>query len=351
MRLLSVHKLWSTAIVLLAGAAGGYIFRLLHLPLPWTLGAMFAAALVATASSRWVLPSVFRDGARPVIGVVAGSAFTPQVVSTFGDLWILIPILLAFFAAVTSSGFLYFRFCGYDKPTSLFSSMPGGLGEMTMLGAQFGADVRKLVLVHSIRIIAVVLAIPFVLTLLTDVDLRGIGPGAIGRGFGSISPLDWSILSACAVVGYLIGRPLRSFGGIMLIPMVLSAIVHGLAISTAAPPGWLVAAMQVMIGCITGARLAGIGSKEARTALVQGVVWTAILIGISLFAATLSSLLVNKPIIALFLAFSPGGFAEMTVIALASGIEVAFVVTCHVFRTLYIMVMGPLLHRLADRSQ
>lgn len=349
MTLLTVHKLWSATIVLLASAAGGFVFRLLHLPLPWTLGAMFAAALIATASTRWMLPGVFRYGARPVIGVVAGSAFTPQVVSTFSELWILVPILLVFFATVTSSGFVYFRTCGYDRPTSLFASMPGGLGEMTMLGAQFGADVRKLVLVHSVRIIVVVVTIPFVLTMLTDVDLRGTGPGMAGNPHGTISFSDWGVLGACAIVGYVIGRPLRSFGGLMLAPMILSAIVHGTGVSSATPPSWLVAAMQVMIGCITGARLAGIGSKEAHTALIQGVLWTGILIGISLLAATLCSLLVNKPTMALFLAFSPGGFAEMTVIALASGLEVAFVVTCHVFRTLYIMVMGPLLHRLAVR--
>jgi uncharacterized membrane protein AbrB (regulator of aidB expression) len=37
----------------------------------------------------------------------------------------------------------------------------------------------------------------------------------------------------------------------------------------------------------------------------------------------------------------------MSVIAFTIGIEVAFVVTCHVCRTLFVLLAAPLLHRAA----
>ena len=90
-RALSTRSVLLAVSVLCAGVAGGFLFRLLHLPLPWTLGAMFSAAWLSFFRPAAVLPAVFRDGARPVIGVMAGSAFTPAIVAGMTGQW---PVLL-----------------------------------------------------------------------------------------------------------------------------------------------------------------------------------------------------------------------------------------------------------------
>ena len=51
----------------------------------------------------------------------------------------------------------------------------------------------------------------------------------------------------------------------------------------------------------------------------------------------------------LILAYSPGGLAEMSLIALALGIETAFVATHHVIRIGLIVISAPLLFRLFER--
>lgn len=317
------------------------VFRLLHLPLPWTLGAMTAAAILALRAPGLVLPGVFRDGARPVIGVVAGSAFTPTVVSEIGSWWPIFLLLVLFFLTVSAAGGAFFRSFGFDRATAFFSACPGGLGEMAFLGQQFGADVRKLVLVHSVRIVMVVTVLPFALRAMTGMKSNG----ALLPHGPSASVFDWAVLAACAVAGYLVGRRLRAFGGLMLVPMLFSAVLHGTGVTAASVPYAVVAAMQVIIGCITGARFAGVRFAEMWRTLLVGLGWSLVLIAASaLLAFTVSRLVAILPA-ALFLAFAPGGFSEMTVIAYATGIEVAFVVTCHAFRTLYIMLVSPILCR------
>ena len=343
---LGATRLLPALLVLSAGAAGGAGVRLLGLPLPWTLGAMTAAALLSLAWPRLTLPAAFRGAARPMIGVMAGSAFSPAVVDGMATWWPMLLLLSAFFMVVLSAGMLYFRACGFDRATAFFASMPGGLGEMTLLGAQFGADLRRLVLVHSVRIIVVVTAIPFILTLALGHDLTPRSSLAHGAG---PEAADWAILAACALGGYVLGRPLRSFGGGMILALLLSALAHGTGLTAAAPPVWLVAGLQVVIGCVTGARFAGTSLAEARAALWQGILWAAILIGMALVAASLSAQVLRQPWPALFLAMAPGGFAEMSIIALAAGIEVAFVVTCHAFRTICIVLVAPLLYQLSSR--
>lgn len=339
--------LLTVTVTLAAGAAGGAVFRLLQLPLPWTLGAMFGAALLTFAGQRWRLPAVFRDGARPVIGVVAGSAFTPQVVDLMAERWAILPMLLATFVAFGLLGQIFFRrFCGLDRNTAILCSTPGGLGEMAILGAEFEADLRKLVVIHSVRIVTVVTLVPFLVGLVSGADLvRVAGPSH------HLAPnvADWLILSACAVGGAVLGRSLKKFAGPMIVPLALSAAVHASGLTAAAPPTVVVAAMQVVIGCITGARLGGIPLSEARLAAAQGLLWTVLLLCVSILIAIPASHALDMPGAAMFLSLSPGGFAEMTVMALAIGIEVAFVVACHVVRILYSIVATPFLMRSAAR--
>jgi len=334
-------------VALGAGALGGLCFRVLGLPLPWTLGAMAAAALLTLAGDGWKLPATCRDAARPVIGVLAGSAFTPVVVAGMLGWWQALPVLAGFFLLSAVAGQVFFRrLCGFDRATAVFAAMPGGLGEMTLLGSQHGADTRRLVLVHSVRIVAVVFAVPFIVSAMVPGGLVRTAPSHAAM---AATPLDWALLLGCAVLGGLAGRHLRAVGGVMILPMLLSAAAHGSGLTALAPPSWLVAAMQVVIGCITGARFAGARWAEIRLAVLQGLAWTAILLLLAGLAAWLTAWAVGMPLPAMFLALSPGGFAEMSIIAFTIGIEVAFVVTCHVFRTLFVLLAAPLLHRLAPR--
>lgn len=328
--------------IIILAAAGGFVFRLLHFPLPWTLGAMTVAAIIAIGNRDRVLPSGFRDAARPVIGVMAGSAFSPAVLAQFAAWWPIFVVLLVFFLGVSAAGYVFFRRLGFDRATAFLSASPGGLGEMALLGQQFRADVRTLVLVHSVRIVLVVTLVPFLLR-----QMLGLGQGAVlaPPGHGPGGPLDWLALSACVVLGYGLGHRLRGYGGLMLVPMLFSAVLHGSGVTAAQIPYAIVAAMQVLIGCITGARFAGIRFHQVWRTLLIGLVWTLVLIAMSVALAALLAQAVDIPAAALFLSFAPGGFAEMSVIAYAARVEVAFVVTCHAFRTIYIMLVSPILCR------
>ncbi|MDH2328027.1 AbrB family transcriptional regulator [Cereibacter sp. SYSU M97828] len=332
-------------VVLLVGATGGFLFHFAHLPLPWTLGAMAAATLLSTFAPRMTLPAVFRDGARPVIGVAAGSAFTPAVVAALPQWWPVLIMLTGFFLVTSGLGRVFFKRIGLDRQTAYLASSPGGLGEMTLLGIQMNADIRALVLIHTIRIIMVVTVLPFALRSLFQIDF-----GIVRPHVAAAAPWDWLSLLGCGIVGYVLGRPFRRMGGITLVPLMLSAALHGGGLVTAAPPSWLIAGMQVVIGCITGARLGGLRLAELRRFAASGVIWALTLILMALTLASVAAPFLGTSRAALFLALAPGGFAEMTVVAIAMNVEVAFVVTCHVFRIFYVLAVSPALCRRAMRD-
>lgn len=343
-----LRLLFDTARGLLIGTVGGALFALLDLPLPWTLGALSAATLVALSGRDWLLPASVQNIARPALGVMAGSAFTPLVIVSIASWWPAIAMLVAYAGVVTAVGYWYLRrIAGLDHATAFFASAPGGLGELSLLGATLGADVRTLVLVHSIRIVVVVFTIPFVLQWLLG------APAGSGATMADEAPpmslVDGLVLVGCGVFGYLLGQRLKLPGGVMLPALVLSAAAHGSGLTAAAVPYWVVALVQVVIGSVAGARFKGVGWREVRPVIVRAIVWAFLLVASTLAAAALAASLLEPPLASLTLAFSPGGMAEMTVIAFAIGSDVAFVVTCQACRILAIFLAVPFAFRLTLR--
>ena len=330
---------------LVAGGAGGALFSLIGAPLPWTLGSLAAAALISVAGWRWIMPGQVRELARPVVGILAGSAFTPEVVASIGEWWGAIVFVAIYSVTVSAVGWLFFRrLCGLDPVTSYFAATPGGLAEMSLLGGSMGGKMRTLVTIHAVRVVTVVFMMPFIVQFIAG---GGMSPSGLPDG-GGPPPVafDWLVLAACGVAGYVAARVLRIPGGAMIGAMLFSAAAHGSGLTHAMPPGWSIAFVQVVIGSAVGARFAGIGWQEFRATALQAFTWVIVLLSTAAGIAWLGSMFFDRPFAALVLATAPGGMAEMTLISYALGIETAFVITCQVCRSGFVVLFGPLLFKL-----
>ncbi len=335
-------------LALLTGALGGALFNLLKTPLPWTLGSLTAAAVVAILLGReWTLPNPVRDVARPVVGVVAGSAFTMAVLHSAIGWWPAVLFAFGYTALIGVAGYWWFRLLGkFDHPTAFFSAMPAGLGELTLVGGSFGGDTGKLVIVHFVRIVTIVVVTPFALQLLLGHSL-GTSGGA-GNDIRS-DGTDWLVLGLCAVAGFGLSRILPIPAGPMLYPLLLSAVVHATSLTAAAPPQWLIIAVQIVIGCVVGGRFAGISWTDARGTIVVAVGWSIMLLLTLAAGGWLLLGLVGGTLTSSLLSIAPGGMVEMTVLALALGDDTAFVVTLQTLRILLVITAAPLVFVLLSR--
>ena len=334
----------ATAISVLGGA----IFNWLALPLPWMLGPALATMIAALSGIPVAIPHRLRNLMFIVLGVLLGSSFTADVLESAGRWLISLTGVLVYVAAVGGLVFVLLRrFAGYDAITAYFSGMPGGLTEMTLMGGAMGGDTRAIALTHALRIVVIVFSVAFGFQL-----LAGYVPAQRAAQyvtFGEVPPADFLLLAACGVVGALLARWLRMPAGALLGPMILSAAVHLAGLTDTAPPSVLVAAAQVIVGGAIGCRFLGTSIRQilrASAAALGGSI--VMLAGTAGFAAALAPL-VGLPFAALMLAFAPGGLAEMAVIALALGIDTAFVSTHNVARVLIILILAPVAFRLFRR--
>lgn len=335
-------------LALAIGSAGGFLFAYLKLPLPWMMGAMVATTVCSIAGLNIGLPSSVRMAMVAILGVMLGSAFSPALLDHIGK-WAISVTGLLVYGVVALFLVLVFlrRYARYDPVTAYFSSSPGGLNEMVIVGKAMGGDDRIIALTHASRILIVVMVIPFMFRMFGGYHPQ---PGMLPPGSGfDLPPHEWAFMAGCAVIGPIIAMRLKLPAAPLLGAMVLSMAVHLTGLSKSAPPSMLIAAAQVVLGTGVGCRFAGTAVSEVLKIIRTSFGASVILLVTAVGAGFLLQDITGLPWYVLVLAYAPGGLAEMSMVALGIGQDVAFVATHHLFRIAFIVILAPLAFRLIRR--
>jgi membrane AbrB-like protein len=127
--------------------------------------------------------------------------------------------------------------------------------------------------------------------------------------------------------------------------MILGAIFSLLGLIQHRPPAEAIVLAQFVIGMSIGAKYFGLTLVELRQLVVSAVGYC---IALFLLAVAFERVVVGMgaaaPLEAI-LAYAPGGQAEMTVLAIVAGADVAFVALHHVLRVFIVILGAPLLRR------
>ena len=315
---------------------GVALFHLLELPLPWLLGPISLCLLGALAGVPMNGIKPLNDGMRTILGVAVGATLTPAVLMSFAGMWptlLLVPVMVAL---IGITGVPYFqRLCGYDFPTAYYGAMPGGLQDMILFGEQAGANVRTLSLIHATRVMVIVVTLPFILSGIWQADLSN-PPGVAAS---EVPVTELIIMVVCAIGGWRIAKRIGMFGASILGPLILTAGVTLLGGLHYRPPAEAIWAAQFFIGMNIGANYAGITMTEVRRDLTASLGFCVLLILLTILFVEAVYMLDLAPGMEALLAFAPGGQAELTVLALIVGADMAFVVAHHVLR-IFVVILG-----------
>jgi len=333
---------------LVIGALGGAAFLYLRMPLAWMLGSMFLVGVCALAGLekkvRLTVNPRLRAIMITIIGVMLGSAFKPEMIDRAKE-WLGLVILMVIYIPVATAlcYFIFRKLAKLDPVTAYFSAAPGGLQEMTLVGEHYGGDGRSIIMTHALRVFLVVMTVPVYFRF---VEKLNVPPMAIGRHMWELLPMEAVLLTACAVVGWFAAKAIRMPASQLVGPMVVSAVVHLAGWSSASPPPELVAAAQVVMGAALGCRFVGTPLKEVGRVAGWAVIATAAMLLVSLGFTMGTADLVGIDRAGLMLVLSPGGMAEMSLVALGLGVEVAVVASMHIFRIAAVVLAVPFAFRL-----
>lgn len=340
----------SFVLTLSIAAAGGWVMWHFHMPLAWLLGAMIATGLGALLRLPLSMPAFARPPMTALIGAMLGTSFSPAVFAHLG-LWLVsLSGLVVFITAAGATVYVYFRkVAGLDRATAFFSAMPGGLVEMVTLGSERGGDEKTIALIHASRIFLVVLTLPFLIQTFTGSAISRSGAAYVPISDVALADLAW--FAAAAVIGVSLGILLRLPARYLMGPMAVSALLHFSGVTDFQMPSVGLAAAQIVIGATVGCRFAMASPKEILKVISLSIGSTMLLLCISLGFAGVLAYFTGDRFIALVLAYSPGGVAEMSIIALSLGIEVPFVVLHHIVRVFLVVAGSAVVFRAVRGSQ
>ena len=331
-------------LTLLAAFATAELCVWLRTPLPWMIGPLLltaAAGMLGAPTAAW---GPLRNGGHAVIGTALGLFFTSQVAQLVAGHWgaILLGIGWAFALGACFNAWLLRvnrgHIAGLDARTSYCASAIGGAPEMTLLAETIGGRVDLVASAHSLRVMLVVLAVPFAFQFagVTGIDASLPGPRTVEWG-GLLGLLAIAGVAALALARLGLSNPWMM--GPLLAAFGLTVTGHELS----ALPPQLTNAAQLVIGVSLGARFTPDFVRHAPRWLGTVAAGTAaMLVASAGFAWVLAGFTALHPA-SVMLGTSPGGISEMCITAKVLQLGVPVVTAFHVTRMVAVVLLaGPL---------
>lgn len=322
----------------LAAALGAAVFVWLDTPLPWLLGPLLVIASLRMAGAPLWSPIIVRNTAHVIIGVALGLYFTPQTVTHMLSLWLPIVAGMGFALMLSLSFAAVMRRAGLDAPTAYFAGGIGGATEMTVMGEHHGGRVPVIIAVHTVRIMVVVVLLPF---LFRALDIHG------SESFTqAATTVHWPALAVITVLSLLVSvlfQRVRWPNAWMLGALLITVIVtFGQWLPTALPEA-VIQFGQLAIGMTLGSRFAPETIATVRRILLMLIVTTLAGIGLATVFGAVVAWSNDLAISTMVLATSPGGIAEMSLTARVLQLGVPVVTVFHVTRLVFMLLCyGPL---------
>ena len=333
------------AVTFALSAAGGAIAYLANMPAPWIAGGLLVVAAASLAGVDTDVPVRLRPVPYLVVGIYSGSGVSEQTLHQM-QTWPASFALLALSLVALIGGsyaWLHGR-CGWDRNSALLASLPGALSFVLAAAEDLKADMKKVAIAQSLRLLILVELIPLLALLIG----HPLDAPAAQRAFHG-GPVDLALLFGVGgVLAYVLER-LGVPGGWMLGGLLATAV---LALGGWAEPGlpWPIAVFG-MVG------LAAIGGSRFRPgdwALLPAIAWPAlgafaVAMAISAVAAGAVTLMFGINFLQTLLAFAPGALDALIALSYSMSIDPAYVAAHHVARFLALVVAVPLLARWLNR--
>lgn len=323
-------------------AAGAASFWLMGLILPFLFGPLCACLLAALLGFRLKGVPQIAAGARTIIGVAAGASVQPETLQQIPSMAASVALVPFYIGLIAVIGVPFFaRVYKFDPVTSYYAAMPGGFQDMVVFGQEAGGDVRALSLIHATRVLVIITIAPFLMTHLFGLELTQ----PIGAPAADLPISEMLLMVAAALVGWKGGERIGLFGASVLGPLIVTGALSLMGFIHFRPPAEAILTAQFFIGMGIGVFYTGITLYELKRDVSAGIAYVVIL---AVLAAIFTEFVVFFGLasgVEGFLAFAPGGQAEMLILAIVAGAGLDYVVVHHLTRVLLVISLAPLVAR------
>ena len=321
---------------------GGWVARWLNIPLAWMIGPLLAVGISAMFGMRLASPFMGRQAGQSTVGLAVGLQLTPPVLLfLWQDFWLILGAGVMTVLLGLPMALLLHWLSREDAKTCYFSAVPGGLSEMAVLGARYGAQVEPIAIAQTIRLAMVVLIIPPTFGLL---GITGDALNAPYRAFVLAWPMTLLFvaiaMSTSAVLSWLKASNAWILGG-LTVGLSIALIQQ----SSLALPALMVNIAQFLLGMGLGVMFKQEFITKAPRFIRASILIVLVLMLIAVGFAGALAHWTEHEFGTLLLAFAPAGVTEMVLTAKELGFEAPMITAVHLARILLIVLFAALLFR------
>lgn len=320
---------------------GGYLFSLLHIPLPWTLGPLVMAIIWKLGIQKkpvyW--PRKIRNIGMIILGFMMGSPFTPAVAhQILYQLPAMLTSTLVLISLCLITGYIVGRYTGVGLANSIIGSIPGGLSQMSVICEEItGTDVSVVTLMQTVRVITVVFTVPLL-------ALHGIAD-KVSPASQPLASMNWSelpmlLLFAATILALIkLAKHFHISNVYVLAPVTGTACLVLAGFKAPALPGYVIALAQIFVGIRMGIDVNFSNLGNWKTIALSSFFSVSAVIGLLFGVACILSQLYSMSLVTAFISMAPGGMSEMGLTAITAHADLPTVVSYQLFRLMFILIV------------
>lgn len=317
--------------------AAGFVATLIEMPLAWMLGPLIGTMVLSFAGFKMVVSKGMRTSSRFLVGVLLGTTFSVETLSRVSEWPLSLGILLLGTAGIILTSTLYLMYVAkFDRLTALSASLPGALATIPAISIQLGADPKRVVLPHLVRVTLIVMLVPTFYSWWQNTPLTS--PSGVSDGYDMLGTNLWVIVFA--IPGWMLAKllrlPIPELTGSMIVTAGFALMGYPLGL-----PDWLFALTFILLGSAIGVRFYGMKILEFFKTGKHAFVSTGLTLAVTLCSASLIYMLSDIEFHIILLAVMPGGIAEMTILAAVLGVDPVFVAFHQISRSLLLNLGAP----------
>lgn len=326
------------ATTLLIGGLGGLLFATLKLPAGWLTGAAIFVGAAALWGVPMGMPPFVRNTAFAVLGASIGAAVTPE---TIAMLWRwpmgVVGLVVSIFLTMSAIAFYLEKVHRFDQATARLSGIPGNMSLVIALTEQCACDKPRVLIIQVFRLVMMVIVAPMLLA------AAGHGPPPNPRMSlaPTTTPFELASLMLAAGAGIMLMRRIRFPAPFMFGAMFGGACLYGSGLQSDVLPSWILVPCFVVTGTLVGTNLIGMHRGLLKDTLLAGLGSVAIGTFVSLACAWPVAMMIGVPVAQVWFAYAPGGVDMMAIMALALGLDAAFVGAHHAARFFVLGLLVP----------
>lgn len=328
-----VLRLIAMLRVLALSLIGGYLFSLLHIPIPWMLGPIVVVMLtqfVYKGPLKW--SGKMRDLGVVMVGTVIGVQFNISLFGMMGSiLFYMIVLNIILIGGAIGIAYLTGKWAKIPLRAAVLAAIPGGLGQIIVFAEE--EKVKEIGIIsyfQVIRLLLVVVFVPFIVA--GQVMSKPPSDAKLTISLVLLIALAWG----CSHLMKRIQLPVAFF----ITPIIL-LIALQLTTPIAMPPvpGIVMVVAQLLIGAHIGLMLKPDMIKLPMRVLLGGIFSALALIALTFGSSFLMSFALETTFATSFLSTAPGGLDQMVLLADAVKADVSLISMFQTFRLLFIFII------------